>query len=78
MAYFVQLDISHEASSEMIHQFATDHGCSATLILENGPAGGNPLYQFSSDNFNYLQELVEQVLGRGCDEEQIKTMVWEE
>ena len=78
MAYFVQLDISHEASLETVNQFATDHGCSATLILENGPAGGNPLYQFSSDNFNYLQELVEQVLGGGCDEETIKTMIWEE
>ena len=79
MAYFVQLDISHEASLEMVNQFATDHGCTATLILENGPAGGNPLYQFSSDKFDYLQELIEQVLGGvGFDEETIKTMIWEE
>lgn len=76
--YHVQLDISHEAPSDMVHQFATDHGCTATLIEEFGPAGGNPLYQFSSDKFDYLQELTEQVLGGGFDEETIKTMIWEE
>ena len=78
MTYFVQLDISHETPSEMVHQFATDHGCIATLIEEFGPAGGNPLYQFSSDKFDYLQELVEQIMGAGFDEETIKTMIWEE
>lgn len=78
MTYNVQLDISHETSPEMVNQFALDHGCTATLILEYGPAGGNPLYQFSSDNFNYLQELTQQVLeGGGFDEEAIKTMIWE-
>lgn len=77
MAYFVQLDISHESPFDLVAQFATDHGCTAILIEEFGPAGGNPLYQFSSDNFNYLQELIEQVLGSGIDEETIKTMIWE-
>ena len=78
MTYHVQLDISHETPSEMVHQFAIDHGCTATLIEEFGPAGGNPLYEFSSDNFNYLQELTEQVLGgTGLDEEAIKLMIWE-
>ena len=77
MTYNVQLDISHESPFELVNQFAIDHGCTATLILEYGPAGGNPLYQFSSDKFNYLQELIEQVLGNGCDEETLKTMIWE-
>lgn len=77
--YHVQLDISHETPSDMVHQFATDHGCTATLIEEFGPAGGNPLYQFSSDKFDYLEELVDQILGgTGFDEETIKTMIWEE
>lgn len=61
--YVAELDISAEASQEMVHQFATDHGCTALLIAEYGPAGGNPLYQFSSDNKDYLEELVAQVLG---------------
>jgi hypothetical protein len=78
MTYHVQLDISHETPSDIVHQFATDHGCTATLIEEFGPAGGNPLYQFSSDNFDYLQELTEQVLGSGFDEEDIQNMIWEE
>jgi hypothetical protein len=61
--YVAELDISAEVSQELVYQFATDHGCTALLILENGPAGGNPLYQFSSDNKDYLEELVGQVLG---------------
>ena len=77
MPYSVQLDVSHEPTHEEVKQFATDHGCVATLLMENGPAGGNPLYQFSSDNFDYLQELIEQLLGRSCDEETLKTMILE-
>lgn len=79
MAYTIELDISHETPSEMVQQFATDHGCTAELLMEYGPAGGNPLYKFSSDNFDYLQELTEQVFGAGFfDEETIKTMIVEE
>jgi hypothetical protein len=61
--YVAELDISAEASQESIHQFATEHGCTALLITEYGPAGGNPLYQFSSDSQDCLEELVSQVLG---------------
>jgi len=61
--YLAELDITHETPSDMVYQFAKDHGCVAKLILEYGPAGGNPLYQFSSDNYDYLEELVGQVLG---------------
>jgi hypothetical protein len=61
--YVAELDISAEASQELVHQFATEHGCTALLIMENGPAGGNPLYQFSSNSLDCLEELVAQVLG---------------
>ena len=61
--YVAELDISAEASQESIHQFATEHGCTALLIMEYGPAGGNPLYQFSSNSQDCLEELVSQVLG---------------
>jgi hypothetical protein len=61
--YVAELDISAEASQESVYQFATEHGCTALLIMEYGPAGGNPLYQFSSDSQDCLEELVSQVLG---------------
>lgn len=75
--YTIQLDISHEPTHSEVSQFATGHGCTATLILENGPAGGNPLYQFSSDKFSYLEELIGQFLGYTPDEEALKTMIVE-
>ena len=77
MAYNVQLDVSHETTFELVNEFATGHGCTATLILENGPAGGNPLYQFSSNKFSYLEELIGQLLSYTPDEEALKTMIWE-
>jgi len=74
--YVAELDVSHEASQESVHQFAYDHGCVAKLIIENGPAGGNPLYQFSSDKFDYLAELVGQLLGF-ADEQHINDTIRE-
>jgi hypothetical protein len=61
--YVAELDISAEASQESVHQFATEHGCAALLIMETGPAGGNPLYQFSSNSQDCLEELVCQLMG---------------
>lgn len=78
MAYTIDLDISHETPHEMVVQFAIDHGCSAELLQEFGPAGGNPLYRFSSDNQQYLWELADQVYGPGFfDEETILEMMVE-
>ena len=76
--FTIELDITYETPIEMVQQFATDHGCTVELLQEFGPAGGNPLYKFSSDKFDYLQELTEQILGAsGFDEESIKTMIVE-
>lgn len=78
MTYVVELDISHEPTHQEVCEFAKDHGCVAKMLMEFGPAGGNPLYQFSSDKFDYLQELVDQILGGvGFDEEDIKKMIRE-
>ena len=79
MTYTVELDISHEAKHEEVVQFATEHGCRVMLRIEEGPAGGNPLYTFASESFDMIQELTEQVLGagHGFDEEEIKTMIVE-
>lgn len=76
MTYQVELDITAESAYDEVKQFATEHGCSATLLMENGPAGGNPLYLFKSESFDMLQELYEQVMGygHGFDEEELKTM----
>ena len=76
--YTIELDISHEVPSNEVHEFATEHGCMAELLQEYGPAGGNPLYKFSSEKFNKLKELAEYVFdGAGFDEEEIKTMIVE-
>ena len=77
MTYNIELDISSEPTHQEIIDFAKGYGCTVTLIQQNGPAGWNPLYQFHSDNFDYLEELASQVLGTNFDEEAIKTMVWE-
>ena len=76
MTYQVELDISSEPTHGEVLQFATEHGCTATLLQANGPAGGNPLYLFQSESFDMLQELFEQVMGHGhgFDEEELKTM----
>ena len=76
--YTVELDISHEAAHEEVLQFAQEHGCRVLSRIENGPAGGNPLYTFASENIDYLQELTEQILGVGrFDEEEIRNMLVE-
>ena len=73
----IQLDISAETTFPQVQQFANDHGCAATLLQANGPAGGNPLYLFQSEKFDYLDELASQVLGVNTDMEFIKTSIWE-
>lgn len=72
--YTVELDISHEAAHEEVLGFATDHGCRVLSRIENGPAGGNPLYTFASESLDYLQELTEQVLGSEFDQDEIRDM----
>lgn len=60
--YVAELNISAKAPQKLVHQFATDHGCTAKLIIENGPAA-DPVYQFASNSKDCLEELVSQVLG---------------
>jgi hypothetical protein len=73
----IELDISHEPTHSEVSQFAKDHGCTATLLEANGPAGGNPLYLFQSEKFDYLDELVSQILGTNTDTEFSKTSIYE-
>ena len=62
MKFSIELDISHEATEADVSQFAESHNCSYELIEEFGPAGGNPLYQFTSNSYDALLELATEVL----------------
>lgn len=78
MSYHVELDISNEPSFEKVQEFAKGLNCSATLLQENGPAGGMPVYEFSSENYNSLVELVEQIFeSPGFDPEFYKALIVE-
>ena len=77
--YIIELDISHESTPSEVVEFASNWDCTSKLLMENGPAGGNPLYEFASDNYNNLRELLIEYLGQGhgFDEEELKTMIVE-
>ena len=49
----IHLDVSSEASLTDVQEFAQTHNCTAKLFIENGPAGGNPVYEF----FGTLEDL---------------------
>ena len=65
--YTMQLDVSHEAAHEEVVEFANGLGCRVLSRLENGPAGGNPLYTFASDEYGPLKELAESIYGGELD-----------
>lgn len=75
MAYLIELDISHEATHEEVVQFAQDQGCVVLGKIENGPAGGNPLYTFGADSKQKLIGLAQEVNGITLDEEWLKTKI---
>jgi hypothetical protein len=75
--FTTELDINYETPKSEIVKFALEHMCEATLITENGPGGGNPVYEFSSHSYDCLEELVTQVYGVACDEEFLKTIIVE-
>jgi len=60
--FFIELDISHEATEADVSQFAESHDCAYELIEEFGPAGGNPVYCFMSKSYDCLLELATEVL----------------
>lgn len=76
MPYTIQLDVAYTTPKSMVKEFAQSHGCDYKLITENGPAGGNPIYEFSSNNFDYLWELTDQLLGPNkFSEDEIREMM---
>lgn len=75
--YIINIDIPFETPWEQINEFAESHGCMVVLKELEGPNDGSPVYEFSSNNFNYIHELVEQYFGGEFDEEEIKNMIVE-
>lgn len=67
MLYGIQLDISHEATDEDLKEFAEKYECEFKLIEEFGPAGGNPVYEFTSKSFENVQRLCEEHFGEDND-----------
>lgn len=61
MAFTFESDISYEITPEQVNEFAMNHGCNATLLEEFGPAGGNPVYKFTSTSYDCLEELAFQI-----------------
>lgn len=61
--YNKELDISHEVSKSDVIKFADKYNCSCILLQEYGPAGGNPLYLFSSKSKQNLEDLQNNIKG---------------
>lgn len=75
MKYQLITDISHEPTRSEVKEFAKGHGCTATLLIKNGPAGGNPVYKFASNKFSYLEELAGQLNIPETDIETIQDII---
>lgn len=61
MTYVLTSDIAYTSTKSQIKQFANDHGCVLSLFQPNGPAGGNHVCTFTSNNRNHIQELCDQL-----------------
>jgi len=46
--FTINLDIAHTLSPSQIKNICDKYSITPTLIQENGPAGGNPEYSFST------------------------------
>ena len=60
--FTAELDISYETSQADVLAFAAERNCGAFLIQEFGPGGGNPVYQFVSNSYQKLYDLVLEIL----------------
>ena len=61
MFYSLTTDIAYTTTKKQIIQFASEHGCTLTEFQKNGPAGGNHVCTFKSNNYDYLEELTHQL-----------------
>ena len=75
--FSIELDISHEPTHQENVEFAREHNCNAILVTENGPGGGNPVYEFTSDKIENIIKLTTNIYGGTFDTETLKTMIVE-
>jgi len=61
MTYILISDIAYTSTKSEINKFAKEHNCVLSLFQQNGPAGGNHLCHFTSNNLDYIQELCDQL-----------------
>ena len=60
MTYRIELDLSHEMTEQEMIDFGKKYNLSFKMIEEEGPAGGNPLVEYSTDDqFNIIKFLAE-------------------
>ena len=59
--YSHKTDNDYNQPLSIIIEFADGHGCVLTSFKRNGPAGGNHECIFSSNNFEYILELAQQL-----------------
>ena len=77
MTFSVQLDVAHTATLKEVNEFANQFDCLVSLITEDGPAGGNPIYEFSCDTYKPLKNLIVEFSNFELDEFELKTMILE-
>jgi hypothetical protein len=61
MTYTIQTDIAYTATQSEIKQFAFENNCILSKFQQNGPAAGNHLCDFTSNNLNSIQKLCDQL-----------------
>ena len=61
MKYTLITDINYNTTKSEITLFANTHGCKLSKFQKNGPAGGNHICEFSSNNLDFIQELCDQL-----------------
>ena len=59
--YTITTDLPYTATKSEIKEFAETHGCTISNFTINGPAGGNHLVTFQSNNLDHIQELTDQL-----------------
>jgi hypothetical protein len=48
----IELDIAGDQTRQAVREWAAKFNCTSKLLMEHGPAGGNPLYRFSGSSVN--------------------------
>lgn len=73
----IELDIAYDCApshQDFTKDLAQKHGCTATLLKEIGPAGGNPLYLFTGTQ-EALESLIQEYDGDNGDADYLRTLI---